>query len=80
MVLSVLAGAYGQLTSIAMSLIQAQTTSDDAVFTQVKISLNAQATSLQVSQALIQHVIDDAAIAGKMIGYLVQAATLIAKL
>ncbi|HWJ35344.1 MAG TPA: hypothetical protein VNR70_08755 [Steroidobacteraceae bacterium] len=80
MVLSVLAGAYGQLTSIAMSLIQAQTTSDDAVFTQVKISLNAQATSLQASQALIQHVIDDAAIAGKMIGYLVQAATLIAKL
>lgn len=78
--LSVLAGVYSQLTSFAMSLIQAQTTSDDLLFDKVKINLNAQATSLQASRDLIQHAIDDVATAAKIIGYLAQAAALIAKL
>ena len=78
--LGVIAGVYGQLTSVATSLIQAQTTADDALFTRLTVSLNAQAKSLKASEALIQHVVADAAVAGKVLGYLSQAAVLIAKL
>ena len=78
--LSALAGVYSQLTSIATSLIQAQTASDDTVFTQLAASLNGQAKSLKASEALIQHLITQAATAGKVIGYLTQAAAFIAKL
>ena len=78
--LGALAAVYGQLTSVATSLIHAQTTSNDAVFTQVTIGLNAQAKSLKASQALIQHAIADAATAGKIIGFLAEAGALIAKL
>jgi hypothetical protein len=78
--LNTLAGIYSQLTSVATSLIQAQTTADDGVFTQMAVSLNGQAKSLKASQALIQHLITDAATAGKIIGYLTQAAAFIARL
>jgi hypothetical protein len=78
--LGVLAGVYGQLTSVAASLIQAQTAADDALFAQLAGNLNAQAKSLKASEALIQHVVRDAVAAGKIIGYLTQAAVLIAKL
>jgi vacuolar-type H+-ATPase subunit H len=78
--LKALATIYDHLTSTANTLIKMQTISDDAIFAKVTSALRAQANVLKADEALIQHIVTDAGKAGKIAGYLVQAATLIAKL
>jgi len=78
--LRALAGVYNQLTCAATSLIRAQTTSDDNVFNQVKVSLKVQADALKASEASIQEIIKDAEIVGNILGYITEAVALIATL
>jgi predicted Zn-dependent protease len=70
---------YEHLTSCATTLIQSQTTSDDDLFTHLTTSLQGQANALQADENLIKRIISDAADAGKVLGYIAEAISLIAR-
>lgn len=75
--LRALAAIYSQLTSVATSLIRAQTTADDDVFKQVTTSLKVQANALKASEDSIKKIINNVKIAGTVLGYIAQAAEII---
>jgi hypothetical protein len=59
---------------------QAQVAANDTLFAQATTALKSQAASLQGMEAQITKIISDVALAGKIVGYIVQAIGFVAKL
>jgi hypothetical protein len=71
---------YTQLHAVATLLIQAQLAADDMIFEHATASLKAQAAALKASEEALKKISADIGLAGKIIGYIVKAGTLIAVL
>jgi hypothetical protein len=69
-----------QFTTVATNLAQAQTIADDALFKTVTSKLKDQAVQLQKQEVAMQKVLVQADKAGKIVGYVGQAISAIAKL
>jgi hypothetical protein len=72
-----ISAVYRQLNNVAQSIIQARTIADDNVFKQVTADMKGQANALKASEKSIKKIINDAKIAGAILGYIAQAATII---
>ncbi len=75
-----LSSVYDQLTAMAAALIRVQMIADDEVFEQATTHLKVQANALQASEDSIKKIVKDMAIAGKVLGYIAEAVTIVAKL
>ena len=75
-----LTNEFTNLESILSQLLHAQNSADDASFAAATASLKTGADVLQADEAIIKKIIGDVATAAKLIGYITQALTFIAKL
>ena len=69
---------YTHLDSCLSQLLHAQALSDDAEFGNACIALKTQSANLQAEVEGIDKVIKDVALAGKVVGFVAQAAKIIA--
>ncbi len=75
--LRAISSVYDDLNSAAAKLIRAQTITDDNIFDQVITNLKVQAKALETSEDSIRKIVTDMTIAGKVLGYIAQAVTII---
>jgi predicted nucleic acid-binding Zn-ribbon protein len=78
--LNALQQQYQVLNTRNNLLLQAQVAADDATYTTITTTLKTEAATVQAQEAKIKQLIADVATAAKIIGYIAQAASLIAKL
>jgi hypothetical protein len=78
--LNALSSIYTQLHAVAALLIQAQLAADDSIFEHATASLKAQTAALKASEDALKKIVADIGLAGKIIGYIVQAGALITAL
>jgi len=71
---------YNQLDSFLSQLLRAQAISDDAEFSNATAALKNQASMLDADEQDIKKIIDNVATAAKIVGYIAEAMTIIAKL
>jgi hypothetical protein len=71
---------YLAIQGLLMPAVQAQLAKDDAIFSQATTNLKAQAKVLDGMEDQIKSLVKDVNLAAKIIGGVVQAAALIAKL
>jgi hypothetical protein len=71
---------YSAVQTCLDQTTQAQAASDGAVFQQATSALKVQAAMLDEMEKKINVIVDDAALAGRIVGYITQAITIIAKL
>jgi gamma-glutamyl phosphate reductase len=71
---------YNQLDSFLSQLLRAQAISDDAEFNNATAALREQASILDAEEKDIKNIVNDVAIAAKIVGYITEAMTIIAKL
>lgn len=71
---------YQKLQKLLSHVLQAEEAEDDEAFTDAKNAFSEETAVLQADQASIQAFVDDVAMAGKIAGYLAQAASFLAKI
>jgi hypothetical protein len=71
---------YMGIQSCVNMAAQAQAAENDVLFNQATSALKAQAKVLEDMETQVKKIISDAALAGRIAGYIVQALALIAKL
>lgn len=72
--------AYDQLDSFLSELLHMQAIADDAEFVNATAALKQQAAALQIEEDDIKKIVSNVGIAAKIVGYIAQAASIIAKL
>jgi negative regulator of replication initiation len=75
-----LTNEYNNLDSYLSELLQAQNAADDSTFANATEALQSRVTGLQADEKAIKAIVSDVAAAGRVIGYIGQALTFIAKL
>lgn len=71
---------YAHLDSYLSQMLHAQAISDDAEFGNAMASLKAQISALSVEADSLKKIVDDVAMAGKIVGYIVKAIEIVGKL
>ena len=71
---------YNQLDSFLSQVLHTQALTDDTIFTTSTAALKQQARTLQTEENDIKAIVTDVGIAAKIVGYLAQAASMIATL
>ena len=75
-----LGNEYNSLDSNVQQLLHAQNAADDSIFSQAVTTLRSQTGGLQADEIAIKKIISDVGTAGKVVGYITQALSFIAKL
>ncbi|HVA14060.1 MAG TPA: hypothetical protein VNF99_12470 [Stellaceae bacterium] len=75
-----LTNEYNSLDSSLSQLLHAQNIADDAIFSKMIETLKSQTGGLQADEAAIKGIISDVGTAAKVVGYITQALSFIAKL
>lgn len=71
---------YAAVQTCMNQAVQAQVAANDTLFNQATTFLKTQSSVLEGMEAQIVKIVDDTALVGRIVGYIVQVVTLLAKL